>query len=85
MGNTISALKTSSFHHRLKILLIVLVGDHKGSISAEHGLGFKKSKEIYYSRTPQAVEVMRKLKKLFDPKVRFTVYLKSISNRISSR
>lgn len=49
-------------------------GDHNGSISAEHGLGFKKSKEIYYSRKPAAVNVMRNLKKLFDPKVYIKCY-----------
>ena len=42
---------------------------HKGSISAEHGLGFKKSQYIYHSKSKEAVEVMKDLKHLFDPKV----------------
>ncbi|KAG8437061.1 hypothetical protein GDO86_007946 [Hymenochirus boettgeri] len=41
---------------------------HCGSISAEHGLGFKKRNHIYYSKSPEAVQLMQILKKLLDPK-----------------
>lgn len=44
-------------------------GQHNGSISAEHGIGFKKTKHMHYSRSPEAIETMRKLKNVFDPKV----------------
>jgi FAD/FMN-containing dehydrogenase len=40
---------------------------HKGSISAEHGLGFKKPNFIHYSKSPEAVVLMKQLKNLFDP------------------
>ena len=40
---------------------------HRGSISAEHGLGFKKADYIYYSKSKEAVNVMKSLKQLFDP------------------
>ena len=49
--------------------MYVLAAKHKGSISAEHGLGFKKSQYIYHSKSKEAVEVMKDLKHLFDPKV----------------
>eukprot|EP01018_Ginkgo_biloba_P020945 Gb_12081 [translate_table: standard] len=39
---------------------------HKGSISAEHGLGLMKANEIYYSKPAEAVHVMASLKKLLD-------------------
>ena len=39
----------------------------RGSISAEHGLGFKKADFIHYSKSSQAVEVMRGIKLLLDP------------------
>jgi FAD/FMN-containing dehydrogenase len=42
---------------------------HKGSISAEHGLGFKKPNFIHYSKSPEAVVLMKQLKNLFDPNV----------------
>ena len=39
---------------------------HKGSISAEHGLGFKKAQYIYHSKSSVAVDFMKNIKKLFD-------------------
>lgn len=39
----------------------------KGSISAEHGLGFAKRKFIGYSRDETSVRLMRDIKKLYDP------------------
>ncbi|XP_069474229.1 D-2-hydroxyglutarate dehydrogenase, mitochondrial isoform X2 [Ambystoma mexicanum] len=41
---------------------------HCGSISAEHGLGFKKRQHIHYSKTENAVLLMHRLKSLLDPK-----------------
>ena len=48
---------------------LLYVAKHKGSISAEHGLGFKKSQYIYHSKSKEAVDIMKNLKHLFDPKV----------------
>ena len=39
-----------------------------GSISAEHGLGLKLPDNIWYSKSTSAVEWMRRMKRLFDPK-----------------
>ncbi len=39
-----------------------------GSISAEHGIGLTKKKDLHFSRTPAEIEIMRHIKKLFDPK-----------------
>lgn len=41
---------------------------YNGSISAEHGLGFKKAKYIHYSKSASSVALMRQLKGLLDPK-----------------
>ena len=38
-----------------------------GSISAEHGLGVMKREYITYSKSPEMVGAMRKIKTLFDP------------------
>ena len=38
-----------------------------GSISAEHGLGLMKAQCIGYSKSPEAIDLMRKLKQLMDP------------------
>ena len=39
----------------------------RGSISAEHGLGQSKAKYIHYSKSDEAVEMMRKIKDMMDP------------------
>lgn len=38
-----------------------------GSVSAEHGIGFHKAKYLKYSKSAEAIEFMRELKKLMDP------------------
>ncbi|XP_031260778.1 D-2-hydroxyglutarate dehydrogenase, mitochondrial isoform X1 [Pistacia vera] len=40
---------------------------HRGSISAEHGLGLMKANKIFYSKSPESVQVMGSIKKLLDP------------------
>ncbi|PIA55903.1 hypothetical protein AQUCO_00700314v1 [Aquilegia coerulea] len=40
---------------------------HRGSISAEHGLGLMKANKIHYSKSPETVELMISIKKLLDP------------------
>ncbi|KAI1268543.1 hypothetical protein F5Y18DRAFT_415254 [Xylariaceae sp. FL1019] len=44
------------------------VGKVNGSISAEHGLGLAKKKYIGYSRNETMVDLMKQIKKLYDPK-----------------
>jgi len=44
-----------------------MVDEHKGSISAEHGLGFAKNKYLGYSKSRDEIKVMRRIKTLFDP------------------
>ena len=39
-----------------------------GSVSAEHGIGFKKTGFLKYSKSEGAINVMRQLKTLMDPK-----------------
>ena len=51
---------------------------HKGSISAEHGLGFKKAQYIYHSKSREAVQWMKHVKKLFDPNVRCDNYVSTV-------
>lgn len=43
-------------------------GKVNGSVSAEHGLGFKKKDQIYFSKPKEAVQQMQLLKATFDPK-----------------
>lgn len=41
---------------------------HKGSISAEHGIGFLKNKYLKYSKSSFEIELMKKIKNTIDPK-----------------
>lgn len=45
-----------------------IVAAHKGSISAEHGVGIVKKDYLGYTRSAVEVEMMRGIKKVFDPK-----------------
>tara|TARA_B110000977_G_scaffold199708_1_gene287911 strand:+ start:325 stop:1956 length:1632 start_codon:yes stop_codon:yes gene_type:complete len=39
----------------------------KGSVSAEHGIGVMKPNELVYSKPAEAIQLMKGVKKLFDP------------------
>ena len=44
-----------------------LTGAHRGSISAEHGIGTLKRGFLHHSRTSEEIELMRRLKVALDP------------------
>jgi len=44
-----------------------LIKKHEGSISAEHGIGLLKKKDLLFSRTAAEVDVMKQIKRIFDP------------------
>jgi FAD/FMN-containing dehydrogenase len=48
--------------------LFELVRRHRGSISAEHGIGLLKKPYLAYSRSPEELELMRAVKRALDPK-----------------
>lgn len=39
----------------------------KGSVSAEHGIGFLKKKYTKYSKSPEALALMKEMKMVLDP------------------
>ena len=43
------------------------IAARRGSVSAEHGLGQMKAHAIGYSKPPEAIAMMRRLKALLDP------------------
>jgi FAD/FMN-containing dehydrogenase len=44
-----------------------IVAQFKGSISAEHGVGLLKRDQLHHSRSEHEIELMRSLKRVFDP------------------
>ena len=47
--------------------LFSLVQKYHGSVSAEHGVGLVKKEFLHFSRTAEEVQLMRAVKKVFDP------------------
>jgi FAD/FMN-containing dehydrogenase len=45
-----------------------IVAEFRGSVSAEHGVGVAKKEYLGYSRAPVEIELMRQIKRVFDPK-----------------
>lgn len=48
--------------------LFGLVRQHRGSVSAEHGIGLLKRDWLGHSRSPAELELMRQLKRALDPR-----------------
>ena len=44
-----------------------VVSRHRGSISAEHGIGSLKKDFLHLSRSPEEIALMRTIKKAMDP------------------
>lgn len=52
----------------LEPFIFEYVSKLRGSVSAEHGIGFMKTKYLSMSRTPSEIELMHNLKNMMDPK-----------------
>ncbi len=59
--------KAETRHAVEEIIYGALKGRH-GSVSAEHGIGLEKKGHLDISRTPEEIELMRRLKTSLDPK-----------------
>ncbi|MDB5555866.1 MAG: FAD-linked oxidase [Rhizobium sp.] len=53
--------------HRIDTVVYQHVRQHQGSISAEHGIGTLKRDYLPYSRSPEELELMRRIKTVLDP------------------
>lgn len=47
--------------------LFKVVAKYRGSISAEHGVGLIKKPYLNYTRTTEEINIMKKIKRIFDP------------------
>nr|BFD60442.1 FAD-binding oxidoreductase [Bdellovibrio sp. CKG001]BFD63857.1 FAD-binding oxidoreductase [Bdellovibrio sp. HM001] len=52
---------------KVDVLVFEAVQKYKGSISAEHGVGLTKRSFLNYTRSEAEIELMRGIKKVFDP------------------
>ncbi|XP_058805835.1 D-2-hydroxyglutarate dehydrogenase, mitochondrial [Phymastichus coffea] len=70
-GNVHVQVGTRDYDARVNDLLEPFVFEYtsklRGSVSAEHGIGFKKAKFLHYSKDESAIELMRLMKRTMDP------------------
>lgn len=52
---------------KVDILIFEIIRQFQGSISAEHGVGLTKKSFLNYSRSQSEIEIMKGIKKVFDP------------------
>ncbi|WP_413943130.1 FAD-binding oxidoreductase [Bdellovibrio sp. HCB-162] len=52
---------------KVDVMVFDTVKKYKGSISAEHGVGLTKKSFLNYTRSNAEIEIMRGIKKVFDP------------------
>lgn len=55
-------------HNIIEPYVFEWTSELKGSVSAEHGIGFKKTKFIHYSKSHSAISLMKQIKQIMDPK-----------------
>jgi len=52
---------------RIEPFVYEWTSERRGSVSAEHGLGFMKAHALHYSQPPSAVALMKDIKRMMDP------------------
>lgn len=58
---------TDEIYQRVEPFVYEYTSKLRGSVSAEHGIGFLKSKYLKYSKSPEALALMSQLKAVMDP------------------
>lgn len=66
--NITSPVKDPALLAAIEPFVYEWTAEHRGSVSAEHGLGLKKRNYIYYSKSSPTVAVMGHIKAMLDPK-----------------
>ncbi|KAI9193563.1 uncharacterized protein BJ171DRAFT_525038 [Polychytrium aggregatum] len=66
--NIVTSHYSKSVEKAIEPYVYEWTGGKHGSISAEHGLGLMKADYLGYSKSPEMIAYMKKIKDLFDPK-----------------
>jgi FAD/FMN-containing dehydrogenase len=59
---------TDAAMQRTKESVYRALAPYEGAVSAEHGIGLEKIEFLPISRKPEEIELMRRLKRMMDPK-----------------
>ncbi|KAF8922408.1 FAD-binding domain-containing protein [Mucidula mucida] len=66
--NVVADAYTQEIQDALEPFIYELVQSHRGSVSAEHGIGAMKTHALHYSKSDVSIAWMKKIKELFDPR-----------------
>lgn len=66
--NIVAKAYTQEITDALEPFVYELVAKYRGSVSAEHGIGAMKTHALHYSKDSVSIDIMHRIKKLFDPK-----------------
>jgi len=58
----------TSTRHRVEEIIYKPLQEIDGSITGEHGIGLEKKSWLHLSRTAEEIQLMKTIKKAFDPK-----------------
>ncbi|KAG8903886.1 hypothetical protein FRB99_002622 [Tulasnella sp. 403] len=64
--NVIADAYTREIEELLEPFIYEVVSSHRGSISAEHGIGRMKPNHLHYSKDTVSIELMKQIKRAFD-------------------
>ena len=66
--NVMTNARSREFEDTLSDFVFKKTQERQGSISAEHGVGLQKAQHLGYSKSADAIQMMRLIKSQFDPK-----------------
>ncbi|KAF8078463.1 FAD-binding domain-containing protein [Lyophyllum atratum] len=66
--NVVAESYTSEIQDALEPYIYEVVASHRGSVSAEHGIGAMKTHALHYSKSDVSIAWMKKIKEIFDPR-----------------
>ncbi|KIY50632.1 FAD-binding domain-containing protein [Fistulina hepatica ATCC 64428] len=64
--NVVAETYTDDIQNALEPYIYEMVASHRGSVSAEHGVGLMKTHALHYSKDEVSLCLMRKIKAIFD-------------------
>ncbi|KIK06841.1 hypothetical protein K443DRAFT_88466 [Laccaria amethystina LaAM-08-1] len=66
--NIVADAYLSEIQDALEPYIYEVVASHRGSVSAEHGIGAMKTHALHYSKSQVSIALMKKIKEIFDPR-----------------
>jgi len=66
--NVVASSYSKEIQDALEPYIYEVVASHRGSVSAEHGIGAMKTRALRYSKDEVSIALMKQIKELFDPR-----------------